>query len=130
LTPPPGAERPAPRERLAALGAHQPARACRQLGDRRARLRQAGSELAVADLDEDGTPEVMSTAEGADESLAIDTLDAGSPALRPRLRLAVPEPVRALAVCPPEDHGEPTLVAVTSSEIWLVRAATSAAASP
>ncbi|MCL2448491.1 MAG: hypothetical protein FWD17_06050, partial [Polyangiaceae bacterium] len=89
-----------------------------------------GAQLAVADLDEDGTPEVMSTAEGADESLAIDTLDAGSPALRPRLRLAVPEPVRALAVCPPEDHGEPTLVAVTSSEIWLVRAATSAAASP
>jgi hypothetical protein len=89
-----------------------------------------GAQLAVADLDEDGAPEVVTTADGGDEAIAIDTLDPGSPALRPRLRLAVPEPVRALAVCPPEDHGEPTLVAVLSSELWLVRAATTPAASP
>jgi hypothetical protein len=26
-------------------------------------------------------------------------------------------------MCPPEEHGEPTLVAVVGNEVWLVRAA-------
>jgi hypothetical protein len=86
-----------------------------------------GAQIAIADLDQDGAPEVMTTGEGGDESIAVATLDPGSSELRPRLRVALPEPVRALTVCPPEDHGEPTLVAVLSGDLWLVRAAPAAA---
>jgi hypothetical protein len=81
-----------------------------------------GAQLVLVDLDEDGAPEVVTTAIGADESISIDTLDPAAPALRPRLHLPAPEPVRALAVCPPEQRGAPTLVAVFSGELWLVRA--------
>ena len=86
-----------------------------------------GAQLAVGDLDQDGAPDVVTTTEGGDESIAVYTLDPAAAELRLRFRLAVPEPVRALAVCPPEDHGEPTLVAVLSGDLWLVRAAIAAA---
>jgi hypothetical protein len=86
-----------------------------------------GAQLAVADLDEDGTPEVVTTAEGGDEAIAVDSFDAGASALRPRVRIPVPEPVRALAVCPPEERGAPTLVAVLGGDLWLVRAGAAAA---
>jgi len=80
------------------------------------------AQIAIADLDQDGTPEIVTTGDAGDESIAVATLDPASSELRPRLRIAVPEAVRALAVCPPEDHGEPTLVAVLSGDLWLVRA--------
>jgi hypothetical protein len=48
--------------------------------------------------------------------------------VRERLRLPAPGGVRALAACPPEEHGEPSLVAVVGDEIWLVRAAVRGAA--
>jgi hypothetical protein len=83
-----------------------------------------GAQLAVGDLDQDGSPEVIGTADGGDEAITVFSLDPGSADLRPRLRLPVPEPVRALAVCPPEEHGEPTLVAVLSGDLWLIRAGT------
>jgi hypothetical protein len=81
-----------------------------------------GAQLAVGDLDQDGAPEVVGTADGDDDAIAVYTLDPAATELRPRLRLPVPAPVRALAVCPPEEHGEPTLVAVLAGEIWLIRA--------
>jgi hypothetical protein len=44
------------------------------------------------------------------------------PDLRSRFHLAAPGGVRALAMCPPGEHGEPSLVAVVGGEIWTVRA--------
>jgi hypothetical protein len=82
-----------------------------------------GAPLALADLDQDGAPEVASAAEGPEDAIVVSSLDAGATELRPRLRLRTPEPVRALAVCPPEDHGRPALVAAVGNEVWLIRAA-------
>ena len=36
----------------------------------------------------------------------------------------------ALAACPPEEHGEPALVAVVGNELWIVRAGIKEHASP
>jgi hypothetical protein len=81
-----------------------------------------GAQLAVCDLDQDGTPEIAVSADGPDDAVDIWTWPSDSASLRARLHLPAPAGVRALAVCPPEEHGEPVLVAVVGSEVWLVRA--------
>ncbi len=81
-----------------------------------------GAQLAACDLDQDGTPEIAAGGEGPDDALDIWTVSPDGTSTRPRVHLAAPGGVRALAVCPPEDHGEPTLVAVVGNEVWLVRA--------
>jgi hypothetical protein len=85
-----------------------------------------GAQLAVGDLDQDGEPEVATTGDGGEDAVSILTLSPGGE-LRPRLRLAAPAGVRALAVCPPEQGGAPVLVAVVGSELWLLRAPSSPA---
>jgi hypothetical protein len=97
-----------------------------------------GAQLAVGDLDQDGQPDLVTSADlsyaGAPGGRPEDAIDVatwtpgaattGSPSdLRPRLHLPAPGGVRALAMCPPEEHGEPALVAVVGSEVWLIRAA-------
>ncbi|HXN31941.1 MAG TPA: FG-GAP repeat protein, partial [Polyangiaceae bacterium] len=81
-----------------------------------------GAQLAVGDLDQDGTPEIAVSADALDDAVDIWTWPSEGAALRPRLHLAAPAGVRALAVCPPEEHGVPVLVAVVGNEVWLVRA--------
>jgi hypothetical protein len=83
-----------------------------------------GAQLAVGDLDQDGAPEVATTADGGEDALSVFTLAPGGE-LRPRLHLAAPAGVRALAVCPPEQGGAPVLVAVVGNEVWLLRAGSS-----
>ncbi len=85
-----------------------------------ASLDQAGAQLALADLDLDGVPELATSAdlEGAD---AIVVWSWRANGLVQRLRLPTKEPVRALAACPPEEKGVPSLVAIVGSEVWLVR---------
>ncbi len=78
-----------------------------------------GASLAVGDLDQDGTPEVVTTTGAGD---AIDVLTfAGAGGPETRIHLSTPEPVRALTLCPPRDHGAPALAAVVGREVWLVR---------
>lgn len=81
-----------------------------------------GAQLAVGDLDQDGAPEIAVSADAQDDAVEIWTWPSEAAPMQPRLHLAAPAGVRALAVCPPEEHGEPTLVAVVGSEVWLVRA--------
>jgi hypothetical protein len=123
-----------------------------------------GAQLAVGDLDQDGVPEIATSADlpagstpgRGDDAIDIATWSPGSsaspgvvggqggvggatgspaapgpsggptpgasPDLRGRLHLAAPGGVRALAMCPPGEHGEPALVAVVGSEVWIVRA--------
>jgi len=103
-----------------------------------------GAQLAVVDLDQDGYPELVTSADlsfpGAPGNRPEDAIDvaswktgeAGPPSsiaspaqavLQRSLHIAAPGGVHALAVCPPEQHGAPTLVAVVGSEVWLIRAA-------
>lgn len=82
-------------------------------------IEHAGAQIALADLDLDGVPEIVSTADSGDDFLLVQSWDKDKP--RPRLRLAAKEGVRAIAVCPPEERGIPALVAVVGQEVWVVR---------
>jgi hypothetical protein len=79
-----------------------------------------GAALAVGDLDQDGFPEVVTTTGDGDAIDVLTLATAGAPP-ETRIHLSTPEPVRALTLCPPRDHGAPALVAVVGSEVWLVR---------
>lgn len=78
-----------------------------------------GAQIALVDLDLDGTPEIVSTTENAEDIMVISSLTRTG--VTARLRFPAREGVRALGVCPPEDKGVPGLVAVVGSEVWLVR---------
>lgn len=79
-----------------------------------------GPELTVGDLDEDGAPEIVTTTASGD---AIDVLSVTTSGASPASRVHLPtsEPVRALTICPPGEHGAPALAAVVGSEVWLLR---------
>jgi hypothetical protein len=74
----------------------------------------------MGDLDQDGEPDLATTTDGADDTIAVSSWAANE--FRTRLRIPAPAGVRALAVCPPERGGQPVLVAVVGDEVWLVRA--------
>lgn len=80
-----------------------------------------GAELAVGDLDQDGVPEIVTTANGPDDAIRVSSWS-GAADWSDRLRLAAPAGVHALAICPAEDHGRPVLVAIVGDEVWLLRA--------
>jgi hypothetical protein len=82
-------------------------------------VERAGAQIALADLDLDGVPEIVSTADSGEDFLFVQSWDKDKP--RPRLKLAAKEGVRAVAACPPEERGVPSLVAVVGSEVWVVR---------
>lgn len=90
-----------------------------------------GAQLAVGDLDEDGAPEIATSNDASpqgqagrlDDAIEIATWSRDGSEPRSRLHIPAPAGVRALAMCPPEDRGEPTLIAVVGNEVWLVRAA-------
>ena len=78
----------------------------------------AGAQVLLADLDLDGVPELVTTADMGEDRVVVSSLGAGA---RARLRLEAKEGVRALAACPAEVGGAPTLVAAVGEEVWLVR---------
>jgi hypothetical protein len=81
-----------------------------------------GAQLAAGDLDQDGVPEIATTSDGAEDAIAVSSW--GPADIRPRLRVPAPAGVRALAMCPAEQGGAPSLVAIVGSEVWILRAAT------
>jgi hypothetical protein len=99
-----------------------------------------GAQVAVGDLDQDGVPEIATSTDvlgGAtppkDDAIDVVTWTPGATPgsdLRARLHLPTPGGVRALAMCPPGDHGEPALIAVVGSDVWTVRAGISTAPLP
>jgi hypothetical protein len=89
-----------------------------------------GAQLAVADLDQDGVPEVVASADGSEDAIRIFSWGTATADPSDRLRLSAPAGVRALAACPPEEHGQPVLVAIVGEEVWLVRAGPGAAGAP
>lgn len=79
----------------------------------------AGAQLALADLDLDGTSEIVTTTEAADDALIVSSLTRDGSTVR--LRLPAKEGVRAIGICPAEDRGVPALVAAVGTEVWIVR---------
>lgn len=79
-----------------------------------------GAQLALADLDLDGYPELVFGSDAADlDALAVWTWRPNG--LVQRMKFPTKEPVRAVATCPAEERGLPAAVAVVGSEVWLLR---------
>jgi hypothetical protein len=79
-----------------------------------------GAQIALGDLDQDGSPEIVASAADGDDAITIWSWDGASDP-KERLRLPAPGGVRALCTCPPEEGGAPALVAVVDGEVWIVR---------
>ena len=84
-------------------------------------IEQAGAQLALADLDLDGVPEVIFSGDFAENDALMIWSWRPVGGLVQRMRFTTKEPIRALAACPPEVKGVPALVAVVGPEVWLVR---------
>jgi hypothetical protein len=94
----------------------------------------AGAQIALADLDQDGSPEIISTldvpakpptADAAAKSsegdaLVITSWQLGS-GLREKARTPVPKGIRAVTACPPDGNGAAPIVIATSGELWIIR---------
>jgi hypothetical protein len=91
-----------------------------------ASLPGAGAQVALGDLDQDGSPEIISTldvlpqAQGAADALVVTTWQSDG-TLRERARTPVPSGVRAVAACPPDGAGPAAIVVATQGELWIVR---------
>jgi hypothetical protein len=89
---------------------------------RSTRLAAAGAQIAIGDLDGDGTPELLASKDTLDRaSDSVDVYSWGSDSLTRRMQLPIPAGVRAVAVCPWLGDGMSPLVVATSSELVVVR---------
>lgn len=82
-----------------------------------------GAQIALADLDLDGIPEI---AFSGDARIDTDTDALVVWSWRPngfvqRLRYPTKESIHAIAACPPEERGVPALVAAVGGEVWIIR---------
>ncbi len=105
-----GAREPGGKLRLRRTGGGAPAEAT---------LENVGAQVAIADLDLDGIPEIVASTETGEDQLVVASWRPTG--LEPRLRFPAKEGVRAVAVCPPEERGVPAVLAVVGSELWIVR---------
>jgi hypothetical protein len=89
---------------------------------KRVEVEGVGAQIAVADVDGDGQPELIGSAdtlEPAGDALVVRTWqDDGK--LVERTRVSVQSGVRALSVCPADSAGLSPVVLATSGEIWLI----------
>jgi len=91
-----------------------------------ASLARAGAQVALADLDQDGAPEAITSLDvlpkpthDTDDALVITTFESDG-SLHEKTRTPVSTGVRAVAVCPPEG-GSAAVVIGTEGELWIVR---------
>ncbi len=85
---------------------------------------RVGAQLALADLDQDGQPEIAASLDvltPARDMLSVRTLlSSGRDKLR--YRIAVPSGIEALTACPPDGPGRSALVlAAGNKELWVIR---------
>jgi hypothetical protein len=89
---------------------------------KRVEVEGVGAQIAVADVDGDGQPELIGSAdtlEPAGDALVVRTWqDDGK--LVERTRVAVQSGVRAVAACPTDSSGLSPVVMATQGEIWLI----------
>lgn len=90
--------------------------------NRNLRLPRAGAQLALSDLNGDGSVELatsLDTLNPADDALVVYSV-AGE-ALRESFRLPVPSGVRAIGVCPAKIDAMAPLVLATGDGLWLIQ---------
>jgi hypothetical protein len=88
-----------------------------------ARIVDAGAQIAVGDLDLDGLPEIVTTRNTLDpvvDAIVVHTWTTDN-AMAERFRIAMPQGVSALTICPPEASGPAFIAAATGNEIWILR---------
>jgi hypothetical protein len=98
-------------------------------GTSTATLPRSGAQMAIADLDGDGDPEIVSTLDTlpsaaapatVEDAVVVTSLRADG-RLQERARVPVASGVRAVAACPPDAPGPAPFVIATASELWVVR---------
>lgn len=83
-------------------------------------LPEVGSQVAIADLDGDFVPELISSKRvrpPTEDALLIQRLEAGKLSLAAELPAG---PISALTVCPFFGRNPQTLVAAVGDELWLI----------
>jgi hypothetical protein len=88
-----------------------------------ASMSRVGAQVAIADLDLDGDPEVITSRDVLEEgvdALVVRTWSS-SGAVRDRLTVPVATGVSAVAVCPPENPSSRAVVLASRSELWVLR---------
>jgi hypothetical protein len=91
-------------------------------GRHTARLEHAGAQLALADLDGDGAPELVTSLDTLDPKAdAVVVYSWLGSALTERFRVAVPAGVKALAVCPEVPERMAPILLATGLGLWAVR---------
>lgn len=108
------------------FAAREPSDGRLQLRDstgRSATLQRVGAQIAIADLDLDGEPEIVSARDVLDpreDALGVRTWSAAGP-IRDRMAVPVPGGVSAVAICPPDGPGLRATLIATRSELWVLR---------
>ncbi len=95
----------------------------RDLQGHTANVPNVGAQLAVADLDLDGEPELLASRNVLDPSqdaLVVRTWRQDG-AVQERWSLPVPQGISAIAPCPPEGPGMRPIAVATPTELWLIR---------
>jgi hypothetical protein len=88
-----------------------------------ASVKDVGAQIALADIDLDGDPEIIASRDVLDErddALIVRTWKRDG-STQQRYSVPVTSGVNAIAVCPPENNGLRTIVLATKGELWLLR---------
>jgi hypothetical protein len=89
-----------------------------------ARIAKAGAQLAVGDLNQDGTPEILTSLDvdrGTPDAVVVYSWSRTKKAPEEKLRMPVAAGVQAIAVCAPDGPGRAGFVAATPAEILVAK---------
>lgn len=107
-----------------ALAARRPsAELLLEIGKTRLRVDAAGAQIALGDLDSDGSVELLTsldTLEPSSDALLVRTVT-NDGKLREAFRVPVPNGVRALAACPSYGNLLAPVLLATGDELWVLR---------
>jgi hypothetical protein len=84
---------------------------------------RVGAQVALADLDQDGDPEVITTRdviEEKDDAIVVRTWPAAGP-VKDRVGVAINTGVSAVTTCPSDGPGLRAIVIASRSELWVLR---------
>jgi len=90
---------------------------------RSVRVAGVGGQIAIGDVDFDGVPELVfgaDTRTAAADVLAVRSWGSDGQ-LRERLRIPVPDGIKALSVCPADAARPAQIVVATGAGMWIVR---------